>query len=166
MPDVTVCKCIQLNKIFECHETEDVVVCKTCLNAEVQGDGAPCVESRLPYLKRCITHKCHLDAVTKSRIVSMDLLNFLRETPENRNNRHKYASGDRAIMLNMFILSVQEIHTYQYVENFVRNWFKTNSLENLMRIKLCMSTENINIDNFYKLWRTDERDAESKLEYL
>jgi len=137
MPDETGCKCVKLKEIFQYCEAEDVVVCRICLEAEVQGDwstGKNWGEWKIDYLKRHVTHRCHLDAVTKLKNLKHGyLLNFLRETPEERSNRLEHANRDRAspeevkilignvllaIKLNTSMLAVQEIH--DYVENFVK----------------------------------------------
>lgn len=134
-----------------------MLVCRICLKEEVQRDwstGKNWGEWKVDYLKRHITHICHLDAVTKlKRLEHGSLLNFLRETPQDRSNRLEHAIQDRAspeevkilignvllaIDLNRSMLAAQEIH--DYVENFVKipaSWRSKNYA--------CEFTECINI---------------------
>ncbi|XP_015272828.1 PREDICTED: uncharacterized protein LOC107115600 [Gekko japonicus] len=136
MPHVSGRISVQLKEIFEYRETDDVVVCKICLEGEVDGNwstGKKWDEWKIDYLKRHVNHKCHLDAVTKLQNQNQNrglLQNFLKETPEDQtvNTRIEYTNEDKwsgseevkilidnvllAVKLNVSMLSVQEIHDH------------------------------------------------------
>ncbi|XP_015264821.1 PREDICTED: uncharacterized protein LOC107108815 [Gekko japonicus] len=131
MPHMNECTRVQLKEIFEYRDTDDAIVCKICLKAEVDGNWSTrnkWGEWKIDYFKRHVNQKCHLDAVRKLRNQGCgSLLNFFRETPEDQNSRTEYVNQDGsnpeecktlienvllAVQMNESMLSVQEIHDH------------------------------------------------------
>jgi len=122
---------VKLGDIFVYRGGTDDVVCKLCQEAKAVNDfsnGKRRDDWKIDYLKRHMSHKVHLDSVSKLRCQkSGGLLRLLNESADDRNQRVEFsqrriAIGDEvktlidnvllAIKINVSMSAVQEIHDH------------------------------------------------------
>nr|XP_033818665.1 E3 SUMO-protein ligase KIAA1586-like [Geotrypetes seraphini] len=131
LPHASGRKTVAMKEIFEYSDTDNALICSLCRKAGVNGEwstGKTWSEWKIDYLKRHLNHNSHLEAVQKLHNQSRGfLMNFLKETPDSRNNRIEYAQRYKsspeevnilidnillAVKLNLSMLSVQEFHNH------------------------------------------------------
>jgi hypothetical protein len=121
---------VLLEEIFNYSET-DGVKCKICMKAEYKSDwtsGKNWTDWKVDHLKRHLSQKSHIEAVTKLKNKSRGLLkNMLMESKEDRENRKELVNRQQAtpdevkilidnvllaVKINSSMLSVQAIHDH------------------------------------------------------